>query len=191
MIKPIPKYQNYYYTSSGQKKLYGLSADGVSSAIDIIDQDGEPLNMTDFFVKLDNLYFTIKTIEKPDKKDPVEVVTYYKQDLDGTVLEQKTLPEKPTFSRVTLDNSEFTIKDNSFENKNCTDVLNKNRDFDSGVERFYEVNAFSYFPESGIYIYVSDGRYNEKIMVKNKGLYYWAICCKRLEKIKLPEGEIW
>lgn len=183
MIKAIPVCKNYFLTES--KKLYGLDEQG-AKLITVIDADDEPVNLTDFFVKSGDLYFSVQEIDDTDPENPIVNDVYFKQSGE-TVSSISSLPTKPTLSRSQLDNSEFSIENFDYEGKMCSDTRNKT--MGSSV-RVFLVNGYSHFPGIGLFINVADGLYNEQHMVREKGLYFWPIDRTAINKV-LDSGEMW
>ena len=87
-----------------------------------------------------------------------------------------------------MNTEEFIIENFDYEGTSCSDV--KNIVIESGVERFFMVDGFSHFPGIGLFFNVSDGRYNETKMVRDKALYFWPVD-KPSINIVLDPGELW
>lgn len=192
MIKPVKTY-DAYFMSTEIVKLYGLESDKVT-VIDVIDQDGDVIKMKDFFTKSGVLYFA--TIENEiqmidDVETTIQVKHFYSQK-DGKITELDSLPAKPTTSRAHYTSKEFTISDFDYKGKECTDV--KNLTCNSGIERFFMVDAFHHFDGKGIYFNVSDGRYaivdGSRNYVRWEGLYFWGVGKKPVEYL-VGDGSLW
>lgn len=183
MIKAIPVCQNYFLTES--KKLYGLDEQG-AKIITVVDLNDDPVDLNDFFIKSGDLYFTIEEVDSTDPENPIVNYVYNKQS-GNTVSTIKSLLSRPTLSRSQLSNSEFSIETNQWETKDVSDIRNKN--MESSV-RVFLVNGFSHFPDIGLFVNVADGLYNENVMVRENGLYFWPINRSAINKV-LDSGEIW
>jgi hypothetical protein len=179
MIKPIKQYSAYFFAKTG--KLYGLTESTIDT-IDVIDQDGDDIFVIDFFTKSGNLYFQI--LEDSDGESSVH---FYQQKQDK-IAEIDVLPEKPVKTRAHYNSKEFTITDFKFEDEKCSDV--KNIVTESGVERFFNVDGFYHFEGYGIFFNVKDGRYNEEIVVRDNGLYFWGINDKGIDYL-VGDGSLW
>ena len=184
MIKPIPEYQNYFFTNNGA--LFGLDESG-ATRINITDDEENPINIADFFIKKGDLYLIEITIDNTDPENPVETEIYHKQS-GGEVTTVTSLPTRPTLSRSQLNTEEFTIENFDYEGKMCSDV--RNLKIESGVERFFMVDGFLYLPDVGLFFNVSDGRYNETTMVRDKALYFWPVN-KPSINVVLDPGKLW
>jgi len=185
MIKPIAQHQNYYFTPA-QKKIYGLTAEGVTDEIEIIDQDGEPVKLIDFWTKNGELYFSVEEIDDSNQEDMQTKICYYKQDKSGKVSQLATEPTRPELHRVILENGEFSIKNFDYHGTICSDVKNETQK-DSGIERFLLVNGFSHFPGVGLFFNIAEGRPK----VRKTGLAFWPLKSQSYQYVKLPNGEIW
>lgn len=188
MLKPIPKHQNYFL--SKEKKLFGLSENGVIPIILEDDKNSGEIPLKDFFSKSGALYIHIQVITPSanTEEQPITTDLYFKQNADGVISSIQDLPTRPTISRVQCDNGEFTIKNFTWNEKLCSDVVNVA--VSSGIDRFFMCDGYAYFPGFGMYLNVSDGRYNDTHMVRDKGLYYWKVNQMVPERITEP-GEIW
>ncbi len=181
----IPEYQNYFVTESGQ--LYGLDEQG-AKRINPVDEEETPITISDFFIKGGDVYFTVQDIDNTDPENPVVNETYYKQK-NGNAEIISSIPSKPGIVRVSLNNEEFTIENFDYQGKACSDV--RNLVTESGLERFFMVDGSSHFPGIGLYINVSDGRYNERIMVRDKGLYFWPVDKPSMNIVIPGLGVLW
>jgi len=186
MLKSIPRCQNYYFTSSGQKKIYGFTEGNVTPSLDIIDQDGEPLMLTDFFAIGKDLYFTTQEVDNTDPEILATKTVFYKQDKNDAVNKVASLPTKPELQRSSLSNPEFSIKDFDYQGQMCSDV-NNITSVKTGPERFLLVNGYSYFTGIGLYFNIKKGRPK----VRKPGLAFWPVESVGYNYVKLPEGEIW
>lgn len=204
MLKSIPESHNYFIKDN--KELFSIDSQGVNT-IDIIDQDGEPIELVDFFRKNKESFFTIKTyneIDNPDydpecdPEDPEtetcapekiteEIITFYKQ-AGGEVSKIDVLPKKPPVSRTQYESQTFTIQNNDYEGKMVTDVRNEVMGSEA---RFFLVNGTAaYVPEVGLFFHVQDGLYNEQYMVHENGLYIFPEKSKSVVRINTT-GVLW
>lgn len=185
-MNPIPEYQNYFLME-GNKLLFGLDEQG-PKPIEITDDEDNPILLTDFFIKKNDMYFTTEEIDNTDPENPVVNEIYFKQEKGADVVESiTTIPTLPKLSRSQLDNEEFSIKNFDYEGKMCSDVRNESI---GNEARFFLVNGFSHFPGIGMYINVEDGLYNDEHMVRDRALYFWPID-KTAVHVSLPPGELW
>ncbi len=164
-MKAVKIFPNYFYTDNGQ--LFGIDSK-TPERIEPIDQDGDLVDISDFFLKVEKsenvLYFSVN--ELVDEKMTVK---FYKQ-LCGEISSVKTIPSAPVPARSKLKSENFTIEDFDYQGKACSDV--KNRKTESGVERFFMVDGYVLI-DGGLVYNVSDGRYNDTIVVRKAGLYFW------------------
>jgi len=192
MIKPIKTY-DAYFIKNDNKKLYGINKETVEE-IKIIDQDGEPVKLIDFFKSGDDLYFSVKEIEITEMdgkeiKEPIIGIAFYRQK-DGLIDIIKKLPEKPVQSQITYNSDEFKILKTEYNKEFYSDLrfINKETKKEKfGIERFGIINNFIHFPGIGIYINVPVGR-GEDIGLRIRGLYFWDINKKCIEYIIRGEG---
>ena len=186
MIKPITTYDAYFLSN---KNLFGIDIQGVKQ-IEIIDEDGDDVSLLDFFTSFGTLYFSVledDSVEVDGETVTESVINFYSQKND-TVTKISALPEKPVLSRSKYEHAEFSISDMEYQGKDYTDV--KNIAVVSGVERFLMVDNFVHYQGQGLYFNVSDGRYNDKVVVRKNGLYFWDVTKKAIEFIK-NEGVMW
>jgi len=186
MLKPIPTFQNYFIDSN--KNLFGLSENGLTK-IELKKDDDTEIKPMDFFSKSGDLFLSVDESETIDG-EMIESIGYYKQS-GGVVTSIQQLPTKPAISRSQLLNSEFSIENFDYQGKMCSDVKNLVESTPSGIERFFMVNGFAYFPEKGLFFNVADGRYNEIHRVREKGLYYWPSNRSAVDMVHAEDGEIW
>lgn len=189
MIKPISTFDAYFHKTEN-KKLYGIDLQGVKE-IEIIDQDGDEVVLLDFFTKAGAIYFSVNEVDtvEVDGQTVTETINnFYKQDGE-TVTKISALPDRPVQSRISYEHAEFSIKEATWNGGTYTDV--KNLTVTSGIERFAMVPNFYHFTGQGIFVHVSDGRYNEVVTVRDKGLYFWGTNDRAISYIIQGEGVMW
>ena len=187
----IEKADAYYYKPDS-KKLYGIIGT-VVKRIDLIDQDGDLIEINDFFMKGGDLYFSLletetieKEIEYEDEDGKIKtkkenfyepVLYHYRQKNEKSELIEN-LPERPKQYRAHLKHDEFVIEDGKHEDKDYSDV--RNLCIISGLERFEMVDNFLHIPGKGLFISVSAGR-GEELGIRPKGLYFWECTEKSIQ----------
>lgn len=196
MPEPIPTYQNYFYDES--KKLYGIDSDPYNRLvlIPLLNSQGKTIPLTDFFSKDGALYFTVTIqVQSVDENDdpivdefgnPVmeDKILYYKQE-NGKLTNEVSVPARPAQGRKQLNNSEFTIINNTYDGQDVSDL--RNIAIGSGIERFLLLNAYSYFPGECLFFYVKEGR---EPVRPDESLYVWHIDKPSVQRIA-EKGEIW
>jgi len=143
------------------------------------------VNLTDFFIKSEDKYFTVKTIDTTDPENPVEIVTHYKQS-SGAVEEIGTLPSKPESKRIKMANSDFSISDFDYLGTIYSDVVNKA--MSTGMMRCGKIDGFSYFSGDGggLYLNVSEKQESQY----SQGLYFYPVNRTSSSKV-LDAGRLW
>jgi hypothetical protein len=182
MMKAIPEANNYFIRDD--KKLYSIDHAGMN-LIEIIDEDGDPLILHDFFRKNNESFFTIKSIVQVENPayDPAcdpntetcapefltqEVFTHFRQTYDE-VTEIDVLPVKPPVSRAQYESENFSIQNVEYEGEMYSDIRNKYMDF---MMRFQIIEgAVVYVEMQGMWFHSSSGFFH----VKQPGLYFFPL----------------
>ena len=179
IMTPIQLYDNYFLDESNN--IFGIDNTGLTPIL-IVDENENELYLETFFKLDDDLYFEILTSTPEDN-----FIDYFKQS-ENTISIINILPTKPELLRPIWRNDDFGLSQTNVDGILCTDV--RNFYMSSGIERFFMVNGTAYVSDHGLYFNVTDGRYNEEIIVRENALYFWDKSLIFPEKVK-EVGEIW
>ena len=199
MLKSVQETQNYFLTDS--KKLYSIDHVNGLMECQIIDVDGNEMELVDFFKKDSSLYFIVshKVDELNPDYDPellpedegyqpefieVEKELYFKQ-LSGNVTSLQTKPVKPVLENTHFNGDDFKTFDAEYDGETYIDL--KNIFMDSGIERNKIVNGYAHLDEMGLYFHIEVGR---DPVLRPRGLYFWPKNRTSIEKI-MDGGELW
>ena len=183
MIKPIETFDAYFSAVDGnKKKLFGLAADKIT-VIEVMDQDGDVVAINDFFTKGGALFISVDEVETTTTEatdsegnmidvESQMITAHFYQQKNKNVIELESMPERPPLNRAHYDSKEFTITETKYDDKMHSDV--KNVVASSGTERFFMVDGFYHFKGAGLFFNVAYGRYNDVLIVRRNGLYFWS-----------------
>lgn len=203
MIKAIKECDGYFFNEEN-KKLYGINGTEIGQ-IDVIDQDGDVVKLKDFFVKSKTLNFMVEEYEQVEVKDKEskETITvnqavekYYSQK-NESISENKNWTEKPEKTKQQIKHSKFSVSTIEYKKNpqapgvQISEVLNEDKNVNTGCERFGTVDGIMMVEGSGLWFSTPDGRKSEKVVARWEGLYYWGINRKNVDLVIKGSGRLY
>jgi len=131
-LLPIPIYPAYYREDGGN--IYGIPADlqGMSQKekIDVLQEDGSPAPVTDFYVYGRDIYLEVRYNTPPEGDMPVEHTEFFVQALGSAdiVGAENVLP-CPEPASITAQLAGFTIETGTYDGQPVSEIWNKDPAF--------------------------------------------------------------